>query len=78
MSNTDRLFELIEKRSKEQLSCRLAAEKLQTQQDLNRLNCYLISIQSTNIVMAGLNGMSDGKDNKRYQSQFLGGGNTAK
>lgn len=78
MNNTDKLVELIESRSEEQLNGRLAAIKLQNQQDLLSLGCYLIATQTTSALIGGLCGMSDGKDNERYQAQFLGGGDTIK
>ena len=34
--------------------------------------------QTQRAQMDGLTGMIDGKDEERYQSQFLGGGNTVK
>lgn len=59
MDNTDKLLELIARRSEEQLSDKLTVAKRKSQQDLLSLGCNLIALQTTALVMASVCGVNN-------------------
>jgi len=77
---SDHILKLEKEQAELNLEYRLKRSKQQIKQDLLVFGCNLIASQTTSIVMAGLCGMSDGKDQERYREMFpqLGAGDTLK